>query len=776
MAAEAFPARSRPTRHISRRNLAAESSSLSGINDDEVVDSTAVIDGLPSTASVLHLDPNLGTITCSLRLYRKGSERFCFWTSENFFILVDLSKQGSGDKPIRVSRSKTPSVVTQAVYLASVGLICCVCLPRSPAERSEVLLPASFAFLSPLSFKLQALHSFPNRHDDPSLDEILFTTPTCLLDSTSYTSTSRTLKVSHISGINAPRLSHSDPHVAGLRAFVATIITADSNGNVAEWSFELVKTASETEKNQTSFKHNKITRLGDAVKCAVGFKGTKKSSASVVFGTPDGTLYTVRHPSLDIMKKLTSNHGFLRALEPVDARRFFSIGSDYLRVWSISSATGCTLDIEQRQPLEPSRITVSNTVAYVGTMNSDVLAFKLDGVLKDGQLISPERFFQSPIDPTHQIEALLPCDHGYITVSSNESSSCLTINLGGADTQRLLSDLGHSIVATSSASEALGRSPLPKHTPSSISKPPPSPTLAITPSTSASSYPAPVPPSPAPAPPSSPSPAGRGHTVNVSSRSATSLSSGSALPGTPIRASSSSESQSSRSIWRPFGSRTASKKVAETFEPVPLDSAAGPSLLRSARQDGEVLPSSPSRLRWANEIDVLIFPLIQGGSTSVPHDGSYSLGLAWVPKDVRRMELDLFDNNGLDSAPRKKKRMPAYRQPEERMAPIPHNDRKKLLKKFGGKLTKKELVELQEIRRTRAQVFCFCSSRGKSCSSERCPCFSIGIGCQIEAQRCCLCSAEHCANPEGVRVFNVRDVKTSRQETLRSYSSPSISV
>ena len=196
-----------------------------------------------------------------------------------------------------------------------------------------------------------------------------------------------------------------------------------------------------------------------------------------------------------------------------------------------------------------------------------------------------------------------------------------------------------------------------------------------------------------------------------------------------------------------------------------------PSILRKApRYGGKALSVS-----WNPEISILVFPVVQSGSSSVPHYGSYSIGLGWTPSKTVQLNLEQWESYGFQTdqqTPRCKKRVPSHRVPEERLMPLDERERKKLLKQCKAKLSKSEAYHLAELRQSRARAFCFCSPPkkpgSKCCTSSKCPCVQLGINCQIESNRCCTCSKATCGNPDGFIYFDVSRMKTNRTETLNA--------
>ena len=199
-------------------------------------------------------------------------------------------------------------------------------------------------------------------------------------------------------------------------------------------------------------------------------------------------------------------------------------------------------------------------------------------------------------------------------------------------------------------------------------------------------------------------------------------------------------------------------------------------------------PARPAgtRLKWTDEISILEFPVTQMGSVSVPHTGSYSVGLCWHPRRVMNVKLDAWEKHGVlvllhddvsGSPARVKKRTPnPKRLPEERLTPMTEKERKRLLKQCKAKLRGSEAYALAEIRQSRGKSFCLCTppkKSGKKCCSKRCPCVQSGVNCQIENSRGCTCTAAACANPEGATAWNRDAIQAIRQNTLNALRSQS---
>ncbi len=92
----------------------------------------------------------------------------------------------------------------------------------------------------------------------------------------------------------------------------------------------------------------------------------------------------------------------------------------------------------------------------------------------------------------------------------------------------------------------------------------------------------------------------------------------------------------------------------------------------------------------------------QGGSTSVPKEGGYSLGLSWEVVSREQMELQAYISR-IENSKAIKRRYPSYSCKEELLPPLPEDKRYQILKKSCGEkeLDSEETVENSRIRISR---------------------------------------------------------------------------
>jgi len=122
----------------------------------------------------------------------------------------------------------------------------------------------------------------------------------------------------------------------------------------------------------------------------------------------------------------------------------------------------------------------------------------------------------------------------------------------------------------------------------------------------------------------------------------------------------------------------------------------------------------------------------QMGSSGIPLQGGYSLGIGWDV--ISRTESPLNDESALDplSQPeviRVLRRHPCSRE-HERLPRLSEDERKEFLEDV--ELSSAESVELDELRASRLAQFCQCANEIVCANNPNCPCNIEGVQCHVE--------------------------------------------
>eukprot|EP01135_Chromosphaera_perkinsii_P012090 Nk52_evm28s2579 gene=Nk52_evmTU28s2579 len=166
------------------------------------------------------------------------------------------------------------------------------------------------------------------------------------------------------------------------------------------------------------------------------------------------------------------------------------------------------------------------------------------------------------------------------------------------------------------------------------------------------------------------------------------------------------------------------------------------------------------------KVELRYYPRAHAGSSGVPDQGGFPLGLDFVPEGFFKSsenvnvfeDVEDFEHHQSSQGKRKGE-----------LGVVSEYKRKSIV--FGTakkphvdvEVVQDELKELEYIRESRNHIGCECRGKG-CCTAETCECFAAGIQCHEDA---CSCGKTTCKNPQKRYFYDLAGIDSRRTNRLK---------